>query len=118
VRLRLGNDVLDTDRIAFERLWTGEYAALWRVPSAIGEGLSGPLGPGANGPVVEWVGQQLRPRYLPAADGPVRFDAAMAGALRDYQRAHGLVSDGVIGPETLMAMAPNEAGPHLLRVLE
>ncbi|GAB2609882.1 AAA family ATPase [Novilysobacter erysipheiresistens] len=118
VRLRLGNDVVDTDRIAFERLWNGEYAALWRVPPALSAGLSGPLGPGASGPVVEWVGRQLRPRYLPPADGLVRFDAAMAGALRDYQRAHGLASDGVIGPETLMAMAPNEAGPHLLRVLE
>ncbi|MGH8084674.1 MAG: AAA family ATPase [Lysobacter sp.] len=118
VRLRLGNDVVDTNRIALERLWTGEYAAMWRVPAALGPGLSGPLGPGASGPVVEWVGQQLRPRYLPPADGPVRFDSTMADALRRYQRAHGLASDGVIGPETLMAMAPNEAGPHLLRVLE
>jgi general secretion pathway protein A len=42
----------------------------------------------------------------------------MRAAIRRYQRARGLTADGVIGPETLMALSSDQAGPHLLRTLE
>ncbi len=125
VRLQLGDAVFDTDRIALERLWTGEYAALWRAPAALSATLAAtesmpaaPLGAGARGPVVEWVRDRLQPRYLPTGEGPAQIDGAMREAVRRYQRARGLVGDGVIGPETLMALSSEEAGPRLLRVLE
>lgn len=35
-----------------------------------------------------------------------------------FQNARGLNADGVAGPETLMALAGDAPGPHLLRVLE
>ena len=35
-----------------------------------------------------------------------------------FQNARGLLADGVAGPETLMALAGDAPGPHLLRVLE
>ena len=35
-----------------------------------------------------------------------------------FQGARGLDADGVAGPETLMALAGDAPGPHLLRVLE
>jgi len=37
----------------------------------------------------------------------------MVDAVRTFQRAHGLATDGVVGPETLMALAASEPGPTL-----
>ena len=53
--------------------------------------------------------------YLAAAGpGPWSIDA-----VRRLQDANGLVPDGVIGPETLMALAAREnEGPRLRRVLD
>ena len=48
--------------------------------------------------------------------------AAGAGALRDavrnFQNARGLPTDGVAGPLTLMALANGLPGPRLLRALD
>ncbi|MHB8912538.1 MAG: peptidoglycan-binding protein, partial [Lysobacter sp.] len=128
VRLQLGVHALDTqaldtqafdtDRIALERVWAGEYATLWRAPAAMDPMPTTPLGGGARGPLVDWVRERLQPRFLPASDGPAQVDAAMRDAVRRYQRARGLSADGVIGPETLMALSSGEVGPQLLRVLE
>ena len=121
-RLQVGTDVVDIDRIALEHAWTGEYVALWATPDASGITpgaiqASG-LGPGAHGPAIEWVAAQLQPRYLPESDAPAQLDTTMREAVRRYQRARGLASDGVIGPETLMAMSAGTGGARLLRVLE
>jgi len=118
VRLQLGDRVFDTDRIALERVWAGEYLALWRAPTAMASMPATALVGGARGPMVDWVHERLPPRGPTAGDGPVRLDAAMRDAVRRYQRARGLTADGVIGPETLMALSSGEAGPRLLRVLE
>jgi len=123
VRLQLGDhafntQAFDTDRIALERVWAGEYATLWRAPAAMDSLPTAPLGSGARGPLVNWVHERLQPRFLSASDGPPQVDAAMRDAVRRYQRARGLTTDGVIGPETLMALSSGEVGPRLLRVLE
>ena len=76
------------------------------------------LATGASGPVIDWVAAQLQPRYLAAGAGPARLDAEMREAVRRYQRARGLASDGVIGPETLMALSPRDDGARLLLALE
>ena len=117
VRLRLGDAVFDTDRAALESVWAGDYAALWRAPAAMDPTRSAPLAGGEGGPLVDWIHARLPPR-TPAADGPPRVDATMREAVRRYQRARGLTADGVIGPETLMALSAGEPGPHLLRDLE
>lgn len=113
VRLRLGDGNVDIDRIALDAAWNGDYAALWRAPEAFAE----PLRPGAAGAAVDWV----RARTLPADDDVVGvpFDAALVDAVRRFQRTRGLAADGVVGPETLFALAATDpSGPRLLRTLE
>ncbi|MBW3551551.1 MAG: peptidoglycan-binding protein [Proteobacteria bacterium] len=123
-RLRLGGDVFDVDRIALEHAWTGEYATLWSAPAEVAaapmlSGAPAVLATGARGALVDWVAAQLQPRYLAAgSDAPLQVDAAMHAAVREYQRARGLSADGVIGPETLMALSLDADGARLLRVLE
>ena len=51
---------------------------------------------------------------LPEA-GPAVLDAGSVAAVRRLQATHGLVADGVIGPETLLALAAHEDGGPQLR---
>jgi general secretion pathway protein A len=47
------------------------------------------------------------------------LDAQLLDAVRRFQRTHGLITDGVIGPETLMALSAAAGdGPRLRRPLE
>jgi len=105
VRLWQDGRQYDIDRISLERMWSGEYAALWRGP----EGLIAPL------PVdtADASGAWLRTRLGIAANG-----IATAEDVRRFQAAHGLLSDGVIGPETMFALSAGDEGPRLQRVLE
>jgi general secretion pathway protein A len=112
VRLWLAGGRFDTDRLALDRHWRGDYVALWRGP----EFLAAPPLAGDSGPAVDWIHDRLRDRAgltLPEA-GPAVLDSGSVAAVRRLQAAHGLLADGVVGPETLLALAAHdEAGPHL-----
>ena len=76
---------------------------------------------GDSGPAVDWIHDRLRDRAgLQSAEaGPAVLDTDSIEAVRRLQDANGLVPDGVIGPETLMALAAREnEGPRLRRVLD
>jgi len=119
VRLRLGQDTVKVGRLTLEEVWNGEYIALWQGPGFLGDARSAPLPLGAVGPSVDWIRQRLQPRYLPASDAPAVLDTLLLDAVRRFQRTHGLITDGVIGPETLMALsAAGGDGPRLHRSLE
>ena len=111
-RLLLDGRVFDAERIALARYWNGDYAALWRGPAD----LTLPLAD--QSPALAWIRDRLTTRYLPV-DAVARLDAGMQSAVRRFQADRGLTSDGVIGPETLMALAARDAdGPHLSKELE
>ena len=117
VRLWLGGGRFDTDRLALERIWRGDYAAIWRGPAF----LAPPPAAGDSGPAVDWIHDRLRDRAgLDTADaGPAVLDATSLVAVRRVQTTHGLVADGVIGPETLLALSSGDSdGPRLRRVLD
>ncbi|GAB3389158.1 ExeA family protein [Lysobacter fragariae] len=110
VRLRVADAPFDIDRIQLARIWNGDYAAVWRGPAH----LTLPLAD--NAPQATWVRERLSPRYLAAADVA---PGTMQDAIRRFQTDRGLASDGVIGPETLMALAAQDKdGPRLLRELQ
>jgi general secretion pathway protein A len=117
VRLWLGGGRFDTDRLALERYWRGDYAAIWRGPRFL---LPAPA-LGDSGPAVDWIHDRLRDRAglaTPEA-GPAVLDAASVAAVRRLQTAHGLVADGVVGPETLLALSARDSeGPQLRRGLD
>jgi general secretion pathway protein A len=117
VRLWLGGGRFDTDRLALERYWRGDYATIWRGPDFL---LPAPT-PGDSGPAVDWIHDRLRDRAglsTPEA-GPAVLDASSLAAVRRLQIAHGLAADGVVGPETLLALSARDSeGPHLRRGLD
>jgi general secretion pathway protein A len=109
VRLQVGADTVDVDRVALQRAWTGEYASVWRGPEALAETPSAD----GRGPAVDWVHA-----HLPDYRGPAVLDAAMRDAVRGFQQSRGLATDGVVGPETLLALAARDPGPRLRTSLD
>lgn len=114
VRLWLGDAQFDTGRLVLENYWKGDYAVVWRAPDF----LARPLAPGARGPAVDWIQSRLQPHDSQALDGPAQFDQTLLTAVRRLQSANGLVPDGVIGQETLLALSMADQGPRLRRVLD
>jgi len=113
VRLQMGDTEFHVDRVALQQWWNGAYTALWRGPAF----LAPPIVTATEGPALDWIRQRLT--AAGAADNltPTTTDAQLRLSIQRFQRAHGLDTDGVVGPETLMALAAEEAGPQLARSL-
>jgi general secretion pathway protein A len=107
-RLRLGDGVIDVDRVTLQQVWKGDYAALWRAAP----GLAIPLLPDRDATSTAWLRERV------ASDAAEAAGISLPEAVRGFQSAHGLLADAVIGPETLFALAANDPGPHLLRTLD
>jgi general secretion pathway protein A len=117
VRLAIAGETLDLAREELDRYWFGEYYALWRAPVLD----SGTLRRGDSGAAVDW----LRDRLIAGGHlkldvtGPAYYDELIEGGVRRLQSTHGLVPDGIVGPETLFALtAGDAAGPRLRRALK
>lgn len=110
-RLSLDGETFDVTRRTLERAWLGEYFALWKAP----EFMAGVIRSGESGPAVEWLRSVLTRRDRQQPDeGPAFFDESMVNEVRRVQASHGLVPDGVVGPETLFALVSRErVGPRL-----
>lgn len=110
-RLQIGTRRFDVDRTLLQARWDGRYAGLWRGPDALTQIPQ----PGTASPAVDWLWQQLLAQ--PPAPG-TPYNANLRTAVRELQSARGLPTDGIAGSLTLMALANDLPGPHLLRVLE
>ncbi|MEO6227770.1 MAG: peptidoglycan-binding domain-containing protein, partial [Thermomonas sp.] len=111
-RIRIGERTFDIDRVQLLARWNGRYASLWRGPAM----LASALRPGANGPAVDWLWQQV----LPGANAVTgtAYDDTLRAAVKTLQQARGLPADGVAGPLTLMSLGSELPGPRLLRALD
>lgn len=103
-RLMLQGEVFDLDRVALSAVWQGEYLALWPAPAELEAAYAA-----GDRAALAWV----RPRVTVAP-----ADSALPAALRAFQAAHGLRSDGVLGAETLFALASVGPGPRLRETLD
>ena len=117
VRLDMGGTEQSVTKNALRDIWSGEFMAIWRLPTDVPPALR----PGDAGPGVAWVKQQLATmdKGKSSDAGPAYFDAALEDRVRKLQAAYGIKPDGLIGPETLFALSSlDEAGPHLARSVE
>jgi len=118
--LRLDGTTFTVHRSALEDALDG-YATVWRGPREVGL----PLKHGDTGPAVDWLRARLLSAHPPHASPQQpgaqsgSYDDPLVAAVRGVQRDFGLRSDGVFGPETLLAlMAADRNGPHLRRMSE
>ena len=96
----IGRELYRLDSRQVENSWYGDYTVLLQVPP--GGRLY--LRVGDHGPVVSWLRQQLELAQgvsIPAPD-PLSFDFALQEQVLAFQRAHGLVADGIVGKNTMI----------------
>lgn len=81
--------------------WRGEFATFWRVPPDYAGAIVG----NRSGPSARWLARELAAVRGDTLPQDVRLeDATLSNWIHGFQLAHGLPSDGVAGPLTLMQL--------------
>ncbi len=94
--------------------WSGQYTLLWRMPPDARENIRW----GERGPAVQWLIRQLaqaQGRVAEPGKDP-QFDELLERQVKQFQLAQGLVTDGAVGPQTVMRLAGvgDRSAPKLL----
>jgi general secretion pathway protein A len=96
-------------------LWFGEFMLLWRPPG----GAPASLSPGSRGAKVVWLRHSLAAideRYASDSIDGDEYDAGLQSIVRDFQRDHRLVIDGLAGQQTLIvinSLLESDGSPRL-----
>ncbi len=106
------DDSFDIDVSLLEKYWYGEFSLLWQPPPFYQQAVS----PGSNGPVVQWLGQQLT-RLYGHQQTPTIYDVysdELVTRVEAFQQSKGLVADGIAGPLTLIHLNTDIGAPSPL----
>ncbi|MDR3415477.1 MAG: AAA family ATPase [Nevskia sp.] len=97
-----GNGPLRLPLSQLEGVWGGEFLLLWQRET---EATS--IAPGAKGPSVVWLRQRLARAQGKNLSGPVpvNYGPELRSAVANFQNAHGLEADGVVGTRTLIMLS-------------
>lgn len=106
------------DAATLDAHWYGDYTLLWQKPPYYNNALK----PGNNGPVVQWLDQQLVRIYGQKETPSISdtYSDELVSQVKLFQQSKGLFPDGIAGPRTLIHLN-NELGlqaPQLLSVNE
>jgi len=121
VTLSLGDKEFTFPIAEVDKYWYGKYLLMWRPPEISVDSLK----PGERGKAVVWLRQALnwyKGSPVTATD-PAKhlsdvYDSELASEVRDFQREHHLVVDGVVGQFTFMELNqyhPNNKPPLISR---
>jgi general secretion pathway protein A len=95
--LHAGDISQNVDLAVLSRYFHGEFVTLWRIPP----GFDGPAKPGDRGPAVDWLAQRMaRINGTEAPPAGTPFGQNMIRQVSQFQQAHGLHVDGIVGPVT------------------
>ena len=100
--LRIGSAIQTVSLMTLTRHFQGDFVTLSRTPPAFGEAVK----VGDQGPAVDWIAAQLanlNKTKVPPAGHP--FDQQTRQQVRQFQQAHGLFVDGIVGLVTLMQLS-------------
>ncbi len=110
--LLAADDGFDIDVSLLETYWYGEFSLLWQPPPFYQQAIS----PGSNGPVVQWLGQQLT-RLYGHQQTPTIYDVysdELVTRVEAFQQSKDLVADGIAGPLTLIHLNTDIGAPSPL----
>ncbi|HVF34534.1 MAG TPA: peptidoglycan-binding protein, partial [Candidatus Saccharimonadia bacterium] len=107
--------VVEIPLVVLDQVWLGEFYALWKSP----EGLPETIRRGDVGAPAAWLRERLA-RFEAFAPielvGPPMVDSQLEARVRTVQSRFGLSPDGIVGPETELALTSRDPdGPVLAR---
>lgn len=105
IRLYTPAGALTLAREGLERRWDGRFQLWWRPPF---EGPRVVEPAGAAGPVADWLRRVLPPLTEPGGD--------LRARVRAFQAAQGLITDGIVGPHTLIRLNDHTARTDVVRL--
>ena len=105
ITLDFGAQQVTLDRVGIEPFWFGDFTLLWR-PASLDSSV---IKEGDTGPDVLWLRAQFD-RLEGARGGPDApspsplFDDMLKRRVMDFQRAHFVKADGIVGEQTLIQL--------------
>jgi general secretion pathway protein A len=99
-----GSAVVVVPLTVLEGIWLGEFHAVWKSPEALPDTIKR----GDTGPAAEWLREPLE------AGAPAEVDADLEARVREVQARFGLSPDGIVGPETELALTSRDPGGPVL----
>lgn len=111
--LHVGDDTLTITPRALRDVWYGQYVLLWQTPPDY----HGNIANGDTHPSVGWLRERLSGLVSTPLESlsPNDFDSDLESAVREFQHAEGLLTDGIVGPATWIRVADrlNLPAPNL-----
>ncbi|MFP6815949.1 MAG: AAA family ATPase [Pseudomonadales bacterium] len=101
--LHLGDESHAATPQMLRNLWSGQYVVLWQTPPDY----HGNIANGDSHPTVGWLREQLSDLVSTPLKSmtPNDFDSSLDSAVREFQNAEGLLTDGIVGPATWIRVA-------------
>ncbi|UCB54450.1 MAG: AAA family ATPase [Thiotrichales bacterium] len=100
--LRKHDQSLTVSIDTLNRYWLGEYTLLWQKPPYYQSAVQ----PGSQGPIVQWLDQQLVRLYGHDAAPTIHdtYNDELKSQVIKFQLSKGLTPDGVVGPHTFILL--------------
>jgi len=113
--INIGTEEFTIDVVTLDSHWFGDYTLLWQKPPYY----QGAVKPGNNGPIVQWLDQQLVRLYGNNGSPTINdtYTNELSAQIKVFQQSKGLHPDGIAGPRTLIHLnnALGLQAPQLLK---
>ena len=105
--INTSTEEITIDIATLDTHWFGDYTLLWQKPPYY----EGAVKPGNNGPIVQWLDQQLVRIYGNKSIPTISdiYTEELITQVKTFQQSKGLLPDGIAGPRTLIHLN-NELG--------
>ena len=81
-----------------DKHWYGKFILLWKKP----DHYSSAITPGDNGNVVGWLNSQFTSSTQAPGTNITHYNKNLIGKVKNFQSEHGLTTDGIVGPVTII----------------
>ena len=112
-QLIIGEQSINVSEDWLQRYWHGGLTLLWKAPFILDKTLKF----GQESEQVAWLNEQLNKVYARPVSHKTRFDLPLVQQVKQFQRDHLLIDDGIAGARTLMVLM-QQTNPEFPQLIE